>query len=70
MLAAGQLPRERRDALSRDVAGVVASPAFARLCEERYMRAIPGTADEAARFMAQETITLREVIRTAGIKPD
>lgn len=70
LLAAGQLPRDRRDALSRDVAKVVASPAFARLCDDRYMRPMPGTADEAARFMAQETETLREVIRVAKVTVD
>lgn len=70
LLAAGQLPKPLRDSLSRDVAGVVRSPSFKAFCEERYMRTLPGTSDEAAAFMARETETLREVIRVANIKVD
>jgi len=70
LLAAGQLPAALRDTLSRDVAGVVGAPAFAGFCEDRYMRAMPGTSDEATRFMAQETEALREVIRLAKVKID
>jgi len=70
LLASGQLPPSLRDSLSRDVAGVVGSPPFVKFCEERYMRAMPGTSDEAVRFMAQETEVLREVIRVAKVKID
>lgn len=70
LLAAGQLPAALRDSMSQDVAGVVGSPAFVKFCEERYMRAMPGTSAEAARFMAKETETLREVIRVAKVQVD
>jgi tripartite-type tricarboxylate transporter receptor subunit TctC len=70
MLAAGKIPDDLRDRMSRDLLAIVRSPSFVQWCDERLFRPRPSTAPEFARFMAVETELLRKVITTAKITVD
>lgn len=70
LLAAGNVPADRRDAMSKDLQTVVRSPTFTQWCEERYLVPRPSTGPEFARFMERETASWRQVISTAKIIVD
>jgi tripartite-type tricarboxylate transporter receptor subunit TctC len=70
LLASGNVPAERRDAMSADLQTVVRSPSFTQWCEERYLVPRASTAPEFARFMERETASLRQVISTGKITVD
>jgi tripartite-type tricarboxylate transporter receptor subunit TctC len=70
ILAAGDVPWARRDELNGQLNRIIASEEFAAWCLGLGLRPLPGTADDFARFMAEETERLGRVVRSANIRLD
>jgi tripartite-type tricarboxylate transporter receptor subunit TctC len=69
-VAPAKTPKPIIDRLNRDLGRVLRDPALRPEFDKHGLEAAPGTPEELARFMKEESETWGKVVKAAGIKPE
>jgi tripartite-type tricarboxylate transporter receptor subunit TctC len=70
MLAPAGIPDAIADKLNQDIVGILRTPEFQDMLRAQGGEAVPGTPAEFATFMAGETLRLKKLIETTGVRMD